>query len=153
MGLELFGAREYRDVGDIAERSTAVNSFAAQEFGSDATDPYHVWAVGSPRSSESTRACAGAWKVRGSIRTRCASTRARVGKLRANCSRSRAARGATRARLTLSRAGDAGRLSDSIRGTASGGVTQALDDGAGDHASFARAMLTAMANGRLAIRI
>ena len=45
--VELFGARDYRDVGDIAERSTAVNSFAAQEFGSDATDPYDVRGVGA----------------------------------------------------------------------------------------------------------
>ncbi len=40
--VELFGLREYRDVGDQAERSTVVNSIASQEFGSDATDPYDV---------------------------------------------------------------------------------------------------------------
>lgn len=45
--LELFGMRDYRDVGDVVERSTAVNSFAAQEFGSDATDPYDVGTVGA----------------------------------------------------------------------------------------------------------
>ena len=45
-GIELFASRDYRDVGDVAERSTAVNSFAAQEFGSDATDPYDVRALG-----------------------------------------------------------------------------------------------------------
>ena len=45
-GIELFGMRDYRDVGDGAERSTAVNSFAAQEFGSDATDPYDVRGAG-----------------------------------------------------------------------------------------------------------
>jgi hypothetical protein len=45
-GIELFAARDYRDVGDVPERSTAVNSFAAQEFGSDATDPYDVRALG-----------------------------------------------------------------------------------------------------------
>ncbi|MBK5187124.1 MAG: hypothetical protein JJD97_02705 [Gemmatimonadaceae bacterium] len=45
-GVELFGVRDYRDVGDIAERSTAINSFAAQEFGSDATDPYDVRGAG-----------------------------------------------------------------------------------------------------------
>ena len=45
-GLELFGMRDYRDVGDVAERSTAVNSIAAQEFGSDDTDPYDVRDVG-----------------------------------------------------------------------------------------------------------
>jgi hypothetical protein len=45
-GIELFGLRDFRDVGDIAERSTAINSFAAQEFGSDATDPYEVRGAG-----------------------------------------------------------------------------------------------------------
>jgi hypothetical protein len=33
-------------VGDVAERSTVVNSLAAQEFGSDYSDPYLVRAVG-----------------------------------------------------------------------------------------------------------
>ena len=45
-GVELFAARDYRDVGDEAERSTAVNSIAAQEFGSDATDLYDVRGAG-----------------------------------------------------------------------------------------------------------
>jgi hypothetical protein len=43
----LFASRDFRDVGDLAERSTAVNSVAAQEFGSDYTDPYLVRAVGA----------------------------------------------------------------------------------------------------------
>ena len=38
------GVRDFRDVGDVAERSGAVNSLAAQEFGSDYTDPYLVHA-------------------------------------------------------------------------------------------------------------
>jgi len=41
-----FGLRDFRDVGDVAERSTAINSLAAQEFGSDYTDPYLVRAGG-----------------------------------------------------------------------------------------------------------
>ncbi|MEO8881313.1 MAG: hypothetical protein ABI446_13050 [Gemmatimonadaceae bacterium] len=45
-GLELFAVHDYRDVGDVAERSTAVNSIASQEFGSDATDPYDVRGAG-----------------------------------------------------------------------------------------------------------
>ncbi len=40
--VRAFGLRDFRDVGDVAERSTAVNSLAAQEFGSDYTDPYLV---------------------------------------------------------------------------------------------------------------
>jgi hypothetical protein len=35
-------SREYRDVSDVQERSTAMNSLAAQEFGSDYTDPIDV---------------------------------------------------------------------------------------------------------------
>ena len=32
--------RDFREAGDVRERSLVVNSFAAQEFGSDLTDPY-----------------------------------------------------------------------------------------------------------------
>jgi hypothetical protein len=35
-----FGLRDFRNVGDEAERSSVVNSLAAQEFASDYTDPY-----------------------------------------------------------------------------------------------------------------
>ena len=41
-GVRLFGLRDFRDVADVQERSRLVNSFAAQEFGSDYTDPYGV---------------------------------------------------------------------------------------------------------------
>jgi hypothetical protein len=44
--FRFFGEGDFRDVGDVAERSGAVNSFAAQEFGSDYTDPYGVAAGG-----------------------------------------------------------------------------------------------------------
>jgi len=44
--LRLFGEHDFRDVGDVAERSGAMNSLAAQEFGSDYTDPYLVEAGG-----------------------------------------------------------------------------------------------------------
>jgi hypothetical protein len=40
--LRLEGFREYRDVGDEPEVSLVRNSLAAQEFGSDWTDPYDV---------------------------------------------------------------------------------------------------------------
>jgi hypothetical protein len=45
--VRVFGSRDFQDVGDVAERSTAVNSLAAQEFGSDYTDPYLVRAGGA----------------------------------------------------------------------------------------------------------
>ena len=45
-GLALFAADDWRDAGDEPEVSLARNSIAAQEFGSDYTDPYHVRAVG-----------------------------------------------------------------------------------------------------------
>jgi hypothetical protein len=46
MGVTLFAEREYRDAGDIVERSGLLNSIAAQEFGSDYTQPFDVRAVG-----------------------------------------------------------------------------------------------------------
>jgi hypothetical protein len=38
--VRAFGIRDFRDVGDVAERSGVINSLAAQEFGSDYSDPY-----------------------------------------------------------------------------------------------------------------
>lgn len=40
--IQVFAMRDYRDAGDVAEASSVVNSIAAQEFGSDRTDPYDV---------------------------------------------------------------------------------------------------------------
>ena len=45
-GVRLFGQRDFRDAGDVQERSRLVNSIAAQEFGADATDPYGVQGAG-----------------------------------------------------------------------------------------------------------
>jgi hypothetical protein len=45
-GLRLFARSDFRDVGDEPEVSPLRNSVAAQEFGSDYTDPYLVRAVG-----------------------------------------------------------------------------------------------------------
>jgi hypothetical protein len=42
----VFGRSDYRDAGDIQERSRLINSIAAQEFGSDYTDPYGVQGAG-----------------------------------------------------------------------------------------------------------
>jgi len=47
LALRVFASRDFRDVGDLPERSSVVNSLAAQEFGSDYTDPYLVRAVGA----------------------------------------------------------------------------------------------------------
>ena len=45
-GLRVFAMRDFREAGDVQERSGVVNSLAAQEFGADATDPFGVQAVG-----------------------------------------------------------------------------------------------------------
>jgi len=45
-GVSVFAADDWRDAGDEQEVSLVRNSIAAQEFGSDYTDPYHVRAVG-----------------------------------------------------------------------------------------------------------
>ena len=45
VGLHLLAEREYRDAGDIVERSGLVNSIAAQEFGSDATEPFDTRSI------------------------------------------------------------------------------------------------------------
>ncbi|HEY2026896.1 MAG TPA: hypothetical protein VGG78_07790 [Gemmatimonadaceae bacterium] len=42
VGVRIFAQRDYRDAGDVRERSGVVNSLAAQEFGSDYTDPFQV---------------------------------------------------------------------------------------------------------------
>jgi hypothetical protein len=46
VGVRVFGLRDFREAGDVQERSRLVNSIAAQEFGADATDPYGVEGVG-----------------------------------------------------------------------------------------------------------
>ena len=45
-GIRAFGVRDFREAGDMQERSRLINSLAAQEFGADATDPYGVQGVG-----------------------------------------------------------------------------------------------------------
>ena len=45
VGLHVIAEREYRDAGDVVERSGLVNSIAAQEFGSDATEPFDTRGV------------------------------------------------------------------------------------------------------------
>jgi hypothetical protein len=47
VSLRLFAADDFRDVSDVPERSRLINSIAAQEFGSDYTDPFLAEAVGA----------------------------------------------------------------------------------------------------------
>ena len=61
VGIRAFGEREYRDAGDIAERSGLINSIAAQEFGSDATEPFDVRGLGV--ALEMGRAAGTAWRL------------------------------------------------------------------------------------------
>jgi hypothetical protein len=61
IGLRLFGEREYRDAGDVMERSGLVNSIATQEFGSDATEPFDVRTVGV--ATELGRAAGMSWRL------------------------------------------------------------------------------------------
>ena len=42
----VFGQRDFREIGEEAERSRTLNSLAAQEFASDYTDPYEVESLG-----------------------------------------------------------------------------------------------------------
>lgn len=46
LGVHVFAERDYRDAGDVMETSLVRNSIAAQEFGSDYTDPYDVRLAG-----------------------------------------------------------------------------------------------------------
>ena len=64
-GLRLFGGRDFRDVGDEVERSGAVNSLAAQEFGNDDTDPYLVQGAGI--GLDFPTAFGARWKLDGAI--------------------------------------------------------------------------------------
>lgn len=42
VGVQASAYSDFAEAGDVAERSAVANSIAAQEFGSDYTDPYHV---------------------------------------------------------------------------------------------------------------
>jgi hypothetical protein len=156
--IELFGMRDYRDVGDVAERSTAVNSFAAQEFGSDATDPYDVGAVGVAAELGEYGGLRwrleGAWERQDSLSIHASPAWGRY-------ERTIPARSLHEERLTLGvnrqtpvmLAGIETRFGGQLRA----GLTQALDGGDPDgDASFARAMLTAhgerpLGDGRLVL--
>ena len=51
LSLRVFAMSDFRDLGDQQERSTLVNSLAAQEFGSDDSDPYGVRGYGLSAST------------------------------------------------------------------------------------------------------
>ena len=60
-GIRAFGLRDFREAGDMQERSRLINSLAGQEFAADASDPYGVQAVGLGLDA---RALAGAnWRL------------------------------------------------------------------------------------------
>jgi hypothetical protein len=63
-GLRLFAEREYYDAGDVGERSGLINSIAAQEFGSDLTEPFDVRAAGV--AVELGRMAGMTWQLAGS---------------------------------------------------------------------------------------
>ena len=143
-GIELFGARDYRDVGDVAERSTVVNSFAAQEFGSDATDAYDVWAVGL--AVELGEHAGLRWRLEGTWEHQ-DSLRIHARPAWGSYERTIPARALHEERVVLGLTRPApvmlGGWETRFAGQLRGGVTQALDDDAGEHASFVRATLSA----------
>lgn len=142
-GVELFGARDFRDVGDIAERSTAINSFAAQEFGSDATDPYEVRDVGL--AAELGEHAGLRWRLEGTWE-RQDSLRVHATPAWGTYERTVPARALHEERLALEFARAApvrlGGFETRFAGQIRGGAMQALGDEGGD-GSFARAMLRA----------
>jgi hypothetical protein len=64
-GVRLFGGRDFRELGDVPERSRMTNSIASQEFGSDDTDPYGASGMGL--SLELSRPDATTWRLEGSV--------------------------------------------------------------------------------------
>jgi hypothetical protein len=62
--LTLFASRDYQEMGDVAASSMLVNSFAAQELGTDRTDLYDSRAAGA--SLELGRWHGLLWRVEGS---------------------------------------------------------------------------------------
>ena len=157
-GIELFGMRDYRDASNVAERSAAVNSFGAQEFGSDDTDPYDVAGAGAIAElgvhAGLHWSVEGAWERQDSLRIHATSAWG-------SFARTIPAQPLHEERLTLSfarqsptvLAGIETRFSGQLRG----GLTQPLrgDTGHVDD-SFARAMFTAhgeraLGDGRLVL--
>ena len=63
--VRAFAQRDFRELGDQPERSRALNSLAAQEFGSDYTDPYGI--AGGGLALELARTGATAWHLEGAI--------------------------------------------------------------------------------------
>ncbi|MDQ2766632.1 MAG: hypothetical protein M3Y30_05705, partial [Gemmatimonadota bacterium] len=157
-GVELFGVRDYREVSDVAERSATINSFGAQEFGSDDTEPYDVSGAGALAELG----------VHGGLRWRVEGAWERQDSLSVHArpawgsfERTIPAQPLHEERLTLSFARQSPTMLAGIEtrfsGQVRGGLTQPLR-GEDTHAdnSFARAMLTAhgeraLGDGRLVL--
>ncbi|MEP7087401.1 MAG: hypothetical protein ABI884_08695, partial [Gemmatimonadota bacterium] len=144
-GIELFGTRDYRDAGDVAERSTAVNSIASQEFGSDDSDPYDV--RGGGIAAELGVHAGLRWRAEGAYE-RQDSLRVRAsGPAWGSYERTIPAQPLHEERLTLgfvrqqavTLAGMETRFSGQLRA----GFTQPFDDDVHGKSQFARAMLSA----------
>jgi hypothetical protein len=65
VAIRAFAQRDFRELGDEAERSRAVNSIAAQEFGSDYTDPYLV--AGGGLAFEHAPAGETSWRLEAAV--------------------------------------------------------------------------------------
>ena len=142
-GIELFGMRDYRDAGDVAERSTAVNSIAAQEFGSDATDLYDLRGAGI--AAELGLHAGLRWRLEGAWE-RQDSLRVHATPAWGSFERTIPARSLHEERLTLGFIHQApvmlGGIETRFSGQLRAGITQPLAGAPGGDAQFARAMLT-----------
>ena len=65
--MRAFGQRDFRELGEEQERSRALNSIAAQEFGSDYTDPYGV--AGGGLAIEHAPAGETLWRLEAAVET------------------------------------------------------------------------------------
>ncbi len=143
-GIELFAGRDYRDVSDVAERSTVLNSFAAQEFGSDYTDPYDVRNVGI--GAELGEHAGLRWRVEGAWE-RQDSLRIHASPAWGSYERTIPARPLHEERIALgfTRAAPVmlGGFETRIAGEIRGGATQAIDEPPDRDVPFARALVSA----------
>jgi hypothetical protein len=62
-GISVMGYRGFHDVSDVVERSGLINTFAAQEFGSDYTDPYFVRGAALSLTTSTMRAVRGSLEI------------------------------------------------------------------------------------------
>jgi hypothetical protein len=67
LAVRAVGQRDFRELGEEQERSRALNSIAAQEFGSDYTDPYGV--AGGGLAIEHAPAGETLWRLEAAVET------------------------------------------------------------------------------------